>query len=134
MGREVKRVALNFKWFEQGRKVWFGYILPTITCKLCINGYDGKCPLCEDLKYVYVRVEPPKGEGYQVWEDVSEGSPISPVFKTKEELAKYMTDNTKENDVNYGATYEDWLTFIKVKYAPSFHYVNGTFKGGVIRK
>jgi hypothetical protein len=33
--------------------------------------------------------EPPKGEGYQLWETTSEGSPISPVFKTIEELCDY---------------------------------------------
>lgn len=33
--------------------------------------------------------EPPKGAGWQLWETVSEGSPITPVFKTPGELAKY---------------------------------------------
>ena len=36
------------------------------------------------------RSEPPGGDGYQIWETVSEGSPISPVFATPEELARHM--------------------------------------------
>jgi hypothetical protein len=35
---------------------------------------------------------PPQGEGWQLWETVSEGSPISPVFATAEELAGWMSD------------------------------------------
>ena len=33
--------------------------------------------------------EPPKGEGFQLWETTSEGSPISPVFKTLDDLAEW---------------------------------------------
>lgn len=36
--------------------------------------------------------EPPEGEGWQLWESVSEGSPISPVCATADELATWMSD------------------------------------------
>lgn len=36
------------------------------------------------------RTEPPTGDGWQLWESVSEGSPISPVFATAEELAQWL--------------------------------------------
>lgn len=36
--------------------------------------------------------EPPAGDGWQLWETVSEGSPISPVFVTADELAAWMSD------------------------------------------
>ena len=35
--------------------------------------------------------EPPAGEGWQLWETVSEGSPISRVFETAEALAEWMS-------------------------------------------
>jgi hypothetical protein len=35
--------------------------------------------------------EPPTGEGWQLWETVSEGSPISPVFPDAEGLAQWLT-------------------------------------------
>lgn len=46
--------------------------------------------------------DPPFGEGYQLWETFSEGSPISPVFKTPEELADWLVSSPdytwKKND------------------------------------
>ncbi len=54
--------------------------------------------------------EPPAGEGYQIWETVSEGSPISPVFATPEELARYMAGTRWGAD--HGSSYETWLRFI----------------------
>ena len=35
---------------------------------------------------------PPEGDGWQLWETVSEGSPISPVFATADGLADWMSD------------------------------------------
>lgn len=37
--------------------------------------------------------EPPAGEGYQLWETCTEGSPVSPIFTTAEELADWCADN-----------------------------------------
>lgn len=61
---------------------------------------------------------PPEGEGYQIWQTVSEGSPISPVFATPEELARHMTKTRWGADD--GTSYETWLKFIKGPgWAPS---------------
>lgn len=38
-------------------------------------------------------VHPPEGEGYQLWETTTEGSPSSPVFATIEELCTYAAAN-----------------------------------------
>jgi hypothetical protein len=35
--------------------------------------------------------DPPKGDGWQLWETVSEGSPITPVFATAEGLIDHLT-------------------------------------------
>jgi len=37
--------------------------------------------------------EPPKGPGWQLWETVSEGSPMSPVFVTAEGLAAWIAEH-----------------------------------------
>ena len=37
--------------------------------------------------------EPPAGAGYQLWETCSEGSPVSPVFASAEELADWCAEN-----------------------------------------
>ncbi len=64
---------------------------------------------------------PPKGQGYQIWETVSEGSPISPVFKTPEELADWMAAPGNGWSTDQGTTREQWLKFIMGPgWAPSF--------------
>lgn len=68
------------------------------------EGIDPICATCNGHatveKYEGQRAEaeaweptdPPKGDGWQLWETVSEGSPISPVFATADELAGWMSD------------------------------------------
>jgi hypothetical protein len=71
--RTLKRVPLDFNW-PLGQ-VWEGYLRPNNAPK-------------------YWRpTEPPSGEGYQLWEIVSEGSPVSPVFALPEELAQWCAKN-----------------------------------------
>lgn len=42
--------------------------------------------------------EPPTGDGWQLWETVSEGSPISPAFATADDLATWMSDPVRGRD------------------------------------
>ena len=63
--------------------------------------------------------EPPSGPGWQMWETVSEGSPISPVFETPETLAHWLAETGASSFGNQGATYDQWLSMIKVGWAPS---------------
>jgi hypothetical protein len=56
--------------------------------------------------------EPPTGQGWQLWETCSEGSPQTPVFVTAEKLAEYCEDNaTISSDEKL--TKEQWLKLIK---------------------
>ncbi len=55
--------------------------------------------------------EPPAGPGYQIWETVSEGSAISPVFDNPEALADWMSQNNR--GVDQGTSKNQWLAFIK---------------------
>ena len=51
--------------------------------------------------------EPPEGDGYQLWEDCSEGSPVSPVFQTLDELCEWCETGA----TTFGssrATKEEW--------------------------
>lgn len=74
--------------------------------------------------------QPPTGEGYQIWETVSEGSPISPVFATPDELAEWMSLHNRGVDV--GTSREQWLKFITGPgWAPSFLMGDGKFQTGV---
>jgi len=52
--------------------------------------------------------EPPEGDGWQLWETTSEGSPTSPVFATAEELAEWCAENaTYFADLKMSK--EEWL-------------------------
>jgi hypothetical protein len=99
------------------------------------EGVDDTCPTCNGHasieKYEGQRAEaeaweptqPPKGEGWQLWETVSEGSPISPAFATAEELARWMSSPA----YTWGAvktdadrpTYETALRFVMAGWAPT---------------
>ncbi|MCA1831190.1 MAG: hypothetical protein LC750_00320 [Actinobacteria bacterium] len=88
-------------------------------CSAC-NG-DGELWPSADAKQAYEdwqEVPPPAGDGYQIWETVSEGSPISPVFASPEELATHMAGTKWGADE--GTPYETWLAFINGPgWAPS---------------
>lgn len=62
------------------------------------------------LREAWEPTEPPAGEGYQFWETVSEGSPISPVFPDKEGLAQWMADNETQHEMSQA----EWLKFIEM--------------------
>ena len=46
---------------------------------------------------------------YQMYETCTEGTPISPVMKTKEELAKWLFDNRASFFGDMEMSYEHWL-------------------------
>lgn len=81
------------------------------TCKHC-NGEGSFWDTPEDKQAAddWTPTEPPGGDGYQIWETVSEGSPISPVFATPEALAQHMAKTRFGADV--GTSYDTWLKFI----------------------
>jgi len=143
MGREVKRIHIDFDLFERGKEesnTWKGYLLDVIKCLLC-NGtkknLKGKtCPLCYGDGEVHPKLEPAKGydwektNGYQIWQDVSEGGPMSPVFLKPEDLANWMIEN--DDSVTRDTTYKGWLKFIKEESsAPSMVMRTDGLKSGV---
>lgn len=105
-------------------------------------GYETSCKRCagdgtlwpskaikqqaEDWK----QTEPLAGDGYQIWETVSEGSPISPVFAEPRELARWMSHNSSGLDSE--TTEEQWFKFIVgPDWAPSMIGFAGQLKSGV---
>lgn len=150
MGREIKRVPIGFSIPLE--KTWWGYLLPPIWCQACdgkgtspkiicgfkqhddtwhtFESYD--CPVCGGDGKVCPRVEVPEGPGYQLWETVSEGSPLSPSFETPEELARWLADNNASSGGRTTETYEVWLAWIKgPAWSPSFVVGPGGIQSGV---
>src|SRR5690606_7531262 len=56
----------------------------------------------------WTETEPPAGDGWQLWETTSEGSPSSPVFKTPEDLAAWCAQHATVFG-SMEATYGEWL-------------------------
>lgn len=62
---------------------------------------------------------------FVMYEDTSEGTPISPAFKTPEELARWLTDNNASAFAQQTATYEQWLATCRRGWAPSMIGIAG---------
>jgi len=90
-------------------------------------GVFGKCELCKGegdlwfsdeikkLSEEHESREPPEGEGYQLWETCSEGSPVSPVFKTLDELCEWCSDGATTFG-SFKATKEKWREMLDDDY------------------
>jgi len=113
MGRELKRVPMDFEW--PLKKVWWGYQHfsgcgdDCDECRLFakIKGQilsENQCPHYPEIEALK---EPPKGEGYQLWETTSEGSPSSPVFASLDELCEWCEENAT-TFADFKATKEEW--------------------------
>ena len=119
MSREVYRVQLDFDW-PLG-KVWEGYLPP-----------PGMTEEETEAWYENDRCGPREGPGYQLWETVSEGSPMSPVFDSEEKLARWMSKN-HTGVMGYQHTYEEALAFVKAGYSMASFVIgsNGELIDGV---
>ncbi len=145
MGREVKRVPMGNS-IPMG-ETWWGFLLPAIECRSCngtgrtfikeIHGssdfsYESDyCAVCDGEGKVSPTIPIPEGPAYQMWETVSEGSPISPPFMSQEELAHWLTDNKASASGGETATYEQWLAMIKKGWAPSMVIDGNGLRSGV---
>lgn len=94
------------------------------------EGYTWKSEEGRLRQESWVQIEPPAGEGYQIWETVSEGSPISPVFADPQQLATWMTRYSRGLDANTSCA--QWLKFITGPgWAPSMIGLGGQVLSGV---
>lgn len=66
-----------------------------------------------------------------MYENTSEGTPISPAFDTPEGLARWLADNNASAFGASGATYEQWLATAKRGWAPSAIMDDHGFRSGV---
>lgn len=146
MGREVRRVPENWKHpkkdgnyqpmydksFREVAEEWIK------ECTLWSKGEhpDQQKYTCSNCpKYFWQwNGNPPDEEYYrpewneeertyiQMYEDCTEGTPISPVMKTPEELARWLADNNASAFGDMTATYEEWLNTIMRGYSVGMIY------------
>lgn len=97
----------------------------SINCWICVEarakrlGVYGLCKYChgegdiwqsEEVKKqheAWKSFEPPRGKGFQLWETTSEGSPVSPVFASLDELCSWAEGNAS-TFADHKATKEQW--------------------------
>ncbi len=133
MGREVKRVPMDFDW-PVGH-IWPGYMGGICTEEI---GYairdkdadlDTMCKACRHFGRLagifdqsegcpVTRIDPPTGEGWQLWETITEGSPCTPVFSAAEGLAQHLADGGG-HPLGAPPAYEQALAFVREGWAPS---------------
>lgn len=68
---------------------------------------------------------------FMMYEDTSEGTPISPAFDTPEKLARWLADNGASGFGSSTASYEDWLSTCKRGWAPRMIMQGGVLSSGV---
>ena len=82
------------------------------SCARCKG--SGKIWPTPEIKQQYddwKETEPPLGEGYQLWEDCSEGSPVSPVFTTLDDLCAWAATHAT-TFAAFKATKEEWMEML----------------------
>lgn len=103
-------------------------------------GLPTECATCEGHGHLatpeqlavydaWVPAEVPTGEGWQMWENVSEGSPVTGVFETKEGLARHLYQ-TGQGLMSHFGSYEQALGFVEAGWAPTGIDVGNGFEAG----
>lgn len=87
-----------------------------------VEAYEGQRAEAE----AWSRTEPPAGDGWQVWETVSEGSPISPVFADRAGLVEWLCSPAYTWGASSSLTREQAERFLDSAWAPSFMGVAGS--------
>lgn len=82
-------------------------------CVICKG--DGEDWKSEEAKKEYkewTEYDPPEGKGFQLWNTTTEGHPMSPVFKTLDELCEYL-EKEKVSVFGYNTcTKEEWYKML----------------------
>lgn len=144
MGREVRRVPPNWEHprnedgryiplydqtYESARREWLdGYAAhePAEHDGLDYWEYDGMPPVRAD----YRPYPDEEATWYQVYETVSEGTPVSPPFATQEELIAHLAEHGDKTDHGKGWTLSRAKAFVESGWAPSGMIVGGRYIEG----
>jgi len=95
-----------------------------IKARLKVEKKSSKCPYCKGtgenwqhpkakrLYNSWKPFNPPKGEGFQLWTTTSEGSPMTPVFSSLEDLCIFCEDQCVSVFGSSTATKERWMQML----------------------
>jgi len=137
MAREVRRVPKDWQHPKNEK----GNFIPLFPGKDYKTACDGYCKVTQESGIEVANEDYgglPDKDGYMpVWmdeeathymmyEECSEGTPISPACATPEELAHWLEDNHASAFGNQTASYESWLRVANGGYAPSMIFTPET--------
>lgn len=145
MGREVRRVpadwqhpiypatgryiplfdgkdfAVELRDWNEGNAKWSRGEFPddadAATRKLTYSECNGDQPKARDYMPAWPDAE---RTHLMMYENASEGTPISPAFKTPEELARWLADTNASAFGGMGASYEVWLRVAQGEQGSAF--------------
>lgn len=100
-------------------------VCPTCDGRGSVEAYEGQRAAGD----AWEPTGPPEGEGWQLWETVSEGSPISPVFEDSEGLVSWMISPEYEQKLS-PLTRAQAENFVNSGSAPSFVLDNSGLRSG----
>ena len=90
--------------------------------------YAGQRPHRDD----YMPVWPDEQRTHlMMYETTSEGTPISPAFRSPEELARWLVDNNARAFAGRPGNYDGWLRVARGGYAPTFVVSAAGLESGV---
>lgn len=129
---DLEEWETNFAQWRRGyRDDWHGGWTPRVGAELNMSFEEwyGERPRAER----YMPDWPDVARTHlQMYESTTEGTPISPVMATAEELADWLASNGASAFAFEVATYEQWLSMIRGEgYAPTFVQEGGEFESGV---
>lgn len=139
MGREVRKVPADWQHPKEGDRytpLSDGYTKARddFMAKVAADGlqealdYWGIAPNQDDYMPDWPEAE---CTHFMMYEDTSEGTPISPAFATPEELARWLADTGASSFGRSTASYEAWLRVCKGAWAPSLIISSTGMESGV---
>lgn len=143
-GRYVPLLGTSFaraaaEW-DEGSAKWSAGM---IRCWGGLADWEPIPPECSESSFVDYAGERPVESDYmpdwpeserthfQMYEDTSEGTPISPVMPDAESLARWLADSGASAFAGMTATYDQWLATIRRGWAPSAVIGDGAIASGV---
>jgi hypothetical protein len=82
-------------------------------CARCSgSGHIWPTPQIKQKYDDWVEEDPPTGDGYQLWENCSEGSPVSPVFASLDDLCAWAAGGATTFG-SFTATKEEWKKMLE---------------------
>ena len=66
---------------------------------------------------------------YMMWQTVSD-QPMSPSFETKDELARWLSENDEPSGARGDSSYGSWMSVINAGYIPSMAFIGGKLISG----